>query len=319
MSTACRITLRGLGFPLTALLVGLSAAPRAAAEERDASAAAIYVTDMRRCQPQAALAKHVKKDCWQLIPYETVDPDIPGGTMIGAASFVAAPAVTLPLDVTGWYSIYVGFWNPHYAYDGGTTVKIKLSDEPCFTRITEPEPVLDWGPNGNSNATYLSEALFQTADLTGRALQFGKLQGPFAQKVYIAYVKLVPLSAPQIADLQADRARQDTHLLQAVHDGVSYFWGNEYRTKEHIQELVEPYRYSDVGKLLWAVNYGEVTNYPTKVGIFWADSAPSPSRPCRGVTATSRERRPPMTASGRSSARGSFPWLSPRSTRTRWG
>ena len=102
------------------------------------------------------------------------------------------------------------------------------------------------------------------------ALQFGKVHGPFGQKAYIAYVKLVPLSAQQVADLQADRARKDTRVVQATIDGISYFWSNEYRTKEHILELVEPYRYSDVGRVLWAVNYGDVTNYPAKAGTFWA-------------------------------------------------
>ncbi|MBP90612.1 MAG: hypothetical protein CMJ64_28535 [Planctomycetaceae bacterium] len=152
----------------------------AVAEE---TAGARYLTDLSRCQPQAALAPEVKKGCWQLIPYETVEPRPKSGTMIGAASFIAAPDVTLPLNVTDWHAVYVGFWNPHFVYDGGTTVKVKLSDDPCFTRIQEPEPVADL------DATHIKEALFKTADLTGRTLQFGKVHGPFAQKAYIAYVR----------------------------------------------------------------------------------------------------------------------------------
>jgi hypothetical protein len=263
----CRITLRFLGFAATALWVGASALPGSAAQAQDGSAKAVYLTDMIRCQPQAALSPQVKQDGWQLIPYETVDPGVKGGTMIGAASFVDAPDVTLSLGVTGWHAVYVGFWNPHYVYDGGTTVKVKLNDDPCFTRIVEPEPGIEW------NATHLKEAMFTTADLTGRSLQFGKVHGPLAQKAYIAYVKLVPLAAQQVADLQADRARKDTRVLQATIDGISYFWNNEYRTREHIMELIEPYRYSDVGKVIWAVNYGDRTNYPTKVGTFWAKQA----------------------------------------------
>jgi len=53
-------------------------------------------------------------------------------------------------------------------------------------------------------------------------------------------------------------------------DGLSYFWANEYRTREHLLELVEPLRHSDVGKVTWAVCNGDVTNYPSKVGIFYA-------------------------------------------------
>ena len=265
MLAYCRITLRFLGFAATAIWVGASALPGSAAQAQDGSAKAVYLTDMSRCQPQAALSPQVKQDGWQLIPYETADPGPKSGTMIGAASFVDAPDVTLPLGVTGWHAVYVGFWNPHYVYDGGTTVKVKLDNDPCFTRILEPEPGIEW------NATNIKEALFTTADLTGRTLQFGKVHGPLAQKAYISYVKLVPLSAPQVADLQADRARKDTRVLQATIDGLSYFFSNEYQTREHIMELIEPYRYSDVGKVIWAVNYGDRTNYPTKAGELWAE------------------------------------------------
>ena len=39
-------------------------------------------------------------------------------------------------------------------------------------------------------------------------------------------------------------------------------------TKEEILEQVEPYRYSDVGKVIYAFTYGDMTGYPSKVGRF---------------------------------------------------
>jgi hypothetical protein len=271
MLTYGRLTLKVLGFAMTAVVTGASVLSSLPSHAQDQRAEAVYVTDMSRCRPEAALSPQVKKDGWQLIPYETVPPGPKSGTMIGAASFVDAPDVTLQLGVAGWHAVYVGFWNPHHAYDGGTTVKVKLSDDPCFTRISEPEPGLV-----EYNATYIKEAMFKTADLTGCSLQFGKPHGPFAQKAYIAYVKLVPIFAQQVADVQVDRARKDTRVLQAAIDGISYFWANEYQTREHIMELIEPYRYSDVGKVIWAVNYGDRTNYPTKVGRFCAEQPAVP-------------------------------------------
>jgi hypothetical protein len=244
------------------LLSPIGASPFGASAKE--AAGVKYLTDLSRCQPQAALAPKAKEGCWQLVPYETVEPGPKSGTMICAASFIDAPDVTLPLNVTGWHAVYVGFWNPHFVYDGGTTVKVKLSDDPCFTRIPQPEPVVDL------HGTHIKEVLFKTADLTGRTLQFGKVGGPFAQKAYIAYVKLVALTDQQVADLQADRARKETRVLQANIDGLTYFWSNEYHTREHIMELIEPYRYSDVDKVIWAVAYGDLTNYPTKVGTYWA-------------------------------------------------
>jgi hypothetical protein len=42
-------------------------------------------------------------------------------------------------------------------------------------------------------------------------------------------------------------------------------------------ELIEPYRYSDVGKIIWSINvYGDQTNYPTKMGTYWAEQRAVP-------------------------------------------
>jgi hypothetical protein len=251
---------RGVAAVLTSTLMCFDLPAAAHGEE----AKAVYVTDMSRCGPQAALSPNVQTDRWQVIPYETIGGP-QRGKMLSAASFVNAPDVTLPLGINGWHDIYVGYWNPHYTYDGGTTVKIKLDNDPCFTRIQEPEPVIDY------NGTHIKEALFKAADLTGRTLQLGKVRGPFAQKANIAYVKLVPLSAQQVAELQADRARKDTRILQGSVDGTSYFGANEYLTKEQILELVEPFRYSDVGKIIWSINEtGIKLNYPSKIGDSYA-------------------------------------------------
>ena len=203
------------------------------AKQAHNDAGPIVLSDMSRCTPSSALAAEPKRDCWQLIPYETCGPNVVSGTMLGAASFIDAAPVTLPLGVTGWHSVYVAFWNPHHDYDGGTTVKVKLSDDASFIRIREDEQPLD------PHAACLKEAFFKTADLTGQDLVLGKLFGRFARKVYIAYVRLVPLSAEEVAAVEADRAKSDTRILQATIDGVSYFWGGEHRRREHLLELVE--------------------------------------------------------------------------------
>ena len=232
----------------------------------------IYLSDLSRCEPNSALSKKVAKDRWHLLPYETDESKLKSGTMMGAASFINAPEVRLTPNISGWHAIYVGYWNPHHAYDGGMTIKVKLSDDPCFTRIKEAEPVYGQG----IHATTLQEAFFKIADLSGREIVFGKLRGPFPEKAYIAYAKLVPLSKKEVDSIQKDRARTDTRVVQAVIDGISYFWRDEYSTREHILEKIERYRYSDVGKVTWAVCYGDLTNYPSKVGHFWASEREVP-------------------------------------------
>jgi len=231
-----------------------------------------YLTDLSLCTPASALGNGPRDGCWQIIPYETVDdPNVKAGRMVGAASYVEAPNITLPLGVSGWYAVYLGYWNPYHAYDGGTTIKARLSDDPSFVRIKEPEPRLEYEMKGSRyvSRTFLKEVFLRNADLTGRDLVLGKVCGPFGEKVYVAYVKLVPLSAEEVTVLQAERSRTEARALTGSIDGISYFWGNEYRKREHLLELVEPFRDSQVGKIIWAATYGETTNYPSKVGTLW--------------------------------------------------
>ncbi|MBM3477455.1 MAG: hypothetical protein FJX75_29650 [Armatimonadetes bacterium] len=231
-----------------------------------------YLTDLSLCKPASALRTSPREGCWQLIPYETVDdPNMKAGTMVGAASYVEAPDITLPLGLSGWHAVYLGFWNPYHAYDGGTTIKARLTGDPGFVRIKEPEPRLEYEMKGSRyvSHTSLKEVFLTNADLTGRDLVLGKVCGPFGEKLYVAYVKLVPLSPEEVTALQAQRAQTDARTLVGSIDGISYFWGNEYRKPEHLLELVEPFRNSQVGKIIWAVNYGETTNYPSTVGTLW--------------------------------------------------
>jgi hypothetical protein len=222
------------------------------------AAEATVISDMGLCRPKSLLSSGAAKGKWRLISYEAEGV---AGTLVSAASYITAPEITLPLDVSGWYSVYIGYLNPYYAYDGNVTVKVKLSGDPAFVRFTEPERCV------SQSAEYLREAFFKHADLTGQNLVIGKVNGALAQQCHVAYVKLVPLTPAQVAEVQADRARQDTRSLVATIDGMSFFWSNEYRTREQLFELVERYRFSDVGKVLLAVNSGDIVWYPgSKIG-----------------------------------------------------
>jgi hypothetical protein len=210
------------------------------------------ICDMGRCTPGALLSTAETKGKWRLLPYEA---DGLAGRMISAASYITAPEIRLPLKVSGWYSVYVGYWNPYYVYDGGVVVKVKLSSDKAFTRFKDPTSVFD------PNAEYLQEAFFKHADLTGEDLIIGKVNGPLAQSCHVAYVKLVPLTQTQVEQIRADRARRETRSLVATIDGMSYYFANEYRTREQLYELVERYRYSDVGKVILAVGGGDTLWY----------------------------------------------------------
>ena len=221
---------------------------------------AIILSDMTRCQPAEAVDKERKRYHWHAIAYEAEGLS---GTMIGASSRMEAPTVTLPLGVTGWHAVYVGIWNPHYAYDGDMLVKVKLTDDPCFQPIWEPEPVLTW-----PGTVELKEAFFKYADLTGEDLLIAQQSKGNTHKAFVAYVKLVPLSGQEVEAIEKDRARTDTRNLTALNDGNGLFYDAPTTPAELLEE-VEQYRYSDVGVLLFAASSGDVVNYPSKITQPW--------------------------------------------------
>ena len=159
----------------------------------------------------------------------------------------------------GWYAVYIGFWSPEFVSDDFPYLKLKLSDEPAFRKI--------WygSTSDTQEVTYLREFFFENADLTGRDLVIGKSNGLVGAFSNIAFVHLVPLSDEKVKQILLDRKRKDTRDLTAVIDGMSFAHYAECDKPEQVLEEIEPYKYSDVGKVIWAVNYGSLVNYPAHV------------------------------------------------------
>ncbi len=242
-------------FVISRLIMG-TAINNAMASESIDTPNARYVTRMDTCQPQHALSDRMEQGKWQLITYETEELK---GTMVGALSLINAPDLTIPLDATGWHKVYIGYWNPSHLYENDPIIKVKLSDQPAF-RIYHEDVSAD-----RQDSTYLREAFFDYADLTGRNLVIGKSNGILGKQMFFAYVKLVPMSAEEVDRVAADRADTSTRKLVVSIDGASFLHLCEFSTSNDVLSLVEPYRNSDVGRIFWAVCYGALTNYPTKV------------------------------------------------------
>jgi hypothetical protein len=222
-----------------------------------------YLSDMSVCTPTSALSKINKMKHWTLLPYETEEVS---GVMIRAGSHAEAPEVTLPLEASGWYTIFLGFWNPHHDWNGDTTIRLKLTGDPCF------QPISDFDHEGEIAAPMLwdraelRECFFRCADLTGKDLVIAQQSKGQPKKAYVAYIKLIPLSSEEVASIQTDRADRNSRKIVATNDGVSFFHHKACTTKEELLEQFDQYRYSDIGKLVWAVSYGDRTNYPSEVG-----------------------------------------------------
>lgn len=225
---------------------------------------AIVLSDLSACTPASGLSHDARPDTWRLLPYGA---DEVSGTMLYASSFTNAPEMTFPLHQTGWYRIRLGIWQPNFAYDGKTAIRVRLSGDPAFRRIHLPASA------DTQNDTYLREVFYEDAELTGQDLVIGKLNGLVGLNASLAYVKLEPIAGDEVRRIKADRAQTATRNLVATIDGLSYFHYGEYSQPEHVLDQIELYRHSDVAKVLWAVTYGDRTNFPTSVpgAVFLGD------------------------------------------------
>ena len=240
----------------------------------------IYITDLDRCGPAAALSPEPDQGRWRMIPYEA---DGISGVMLLAAPETGAPEITYPLAVSGWHAVSVGAFD---GYPVGSTVQVRLSGEKTFHRLTSVSPA--WAqmdtptPKHRPGEVLLKEVFWKVADLTGQDLVMrpvshrvapgdgpGTLQssGPVPDiDARIAYIKLVPLSEGEVGSYRADIARTDTRRLFAHNDAHGIHYWYRPTTAEEIRRNIEPYRDTDFARIYWEAGGGDLAHYFSKIG-----------------------------------------------------
>ncbi|MCH8346743.1 MAG: hypothetical protein IIC87_07455 [Chloroflexi bacterium] len=185
--------------------------------------------------------------------------------MLIAGPETGAPEVELGLDAEGWHAVSIGVYD-----DGRTPLRFlaKLSGDDTFDVLALA------GGQGREHA--LVELYWKTADLTGQQLvlaqeawQVAPGDGPgaiAASEARIAYIKLVPLSPAEVAEMKADRAREDTRLVFAHNDAHTVHFATRPTTAEEIRRHVEPYRDSDISRLYWEAGIGDLVFYDSDIG-----------------------------------------------------
>ena len=192
----------------------------------------IYITDLSACERKSALTDEAQPGCWSLWEYQT-EPHKGAafsGKMLYADGHVDPPPLTLPLGATGWHEIYLGFYYSDFPTEH--YVRVRLGGDDSFDRVaSEPTSPKDGNhTEQNINFGVLAETLWRTADLTGKGLEIARpnMAGLFGRDGYssLAYIKLVPLSAAQLAEHRKLEPTDATKRLVAVFDGSgSSCWG----------------------------------------------------------------------------------------------
>ena len=237
---------------------------------------------------QAALGTQ-PQGCWRLIDYET---DRFPGVMLFAGQETEAQEVTYSLVVKGWHDIYIGMFNTQGRAYEALGFWAKLKDDPAYSFLYVAKPGGEVDPTAQrSGSVPLDDALkgprlqdvyWKTADLTSQTLSFNQAcsrvvpesqqYGSLCGKIWVAYIKLVPLSEEELEALLQDRSRTDTKRLFGHHDSWSPHWnrtGSAGTSEASIQADLEPFRHSDFARIYWDGVHGDVCNYFTKIGRMW--------------------------------------------------
>ncbi len=223
---------------------------------------AIRIDDMSRVQPATALSKVRKRTKWKVLEYETQQF---AGKCIAALPNTHSPEVTLPLGQEGWHAVYVGLGGVgRFAFGQENCVRLKLTGDRAFV------------PRGYSAGDDdVDEVFFKCADLTGKDLHIAQWrfqgfadhrQAPISRPSVVMYVKLVPLSDDEAAEVQRDRSQRDTKRLVATFDGFSWVYENDPTTEEEFLEYFEAFRDTDFGTWYWQISGADLVNYCSQFG-----------------------------------------------------
>jgi len=189
-------------------------------------------------QPPGVLTDRAAKGRWKVLPYEA-GPLV--GTMLWAGFETGAPELTIPLQATGWHAVFAGLADPAGL---GCLARVRLDNQPAPLQRAR-------------TAGQIEEVFVTAADLTGRSLKVAQRHDP-GQGCGLAWVKLVPLNADEIAAVKAPRPRSAVARI----DGFSFFHARQVSDREGLLEELEPYRESDFGTLLLQPGGALLTNYP---------------------------------------------------------
>ncbi len=207
-----------------------------------------YLSDMSRCLPESAIAAQDQEETWLTRAYES---DVAEGVMV-CSNHRKVPDIRLSLDRRGWYSIHIGII-PHWSVLWGGSIRVKLSDDPCFFTIR-------LGGQLDKERFVIKEAFFKSADLSGQELIFSQ-EGD----INLAYVKLVELTDEEVKEVRRDRSDDDTRCLFAMNDGS---FTASVRGPEDMIWHPEALRDTDFRAYSLCVAYGDQCNYPTRIGLF---------------------------------------------------
>ena len=234
----------------------------------------VYLTDLDRCEPAAALVDVPALRHWRTLAYTTEDLQ---GTMLLAGPQTAAPTITYPLEASGWHAISVGLVRCHHGghHVRASELQVRLTGDRVGTVLVLPSLADHQADEPMPEHREVAELFWKHAELDGQQLELGQpaarvKSGDEAASfacgaVHLAYIKLVPLTNDEAALVEADRSRVDTKRLFAHNDSHGPHWIWRLTAADEIRREIEPYRDTDFSRMYWEAGGGDEVHYFSKI------------------------------------------------------
>ena len=223
------------------------------------------VADFSPGQPATALTKGRREQGkWKLLPFATAAME---GWALSAYGSTRPSPVSVALPASGWHAVYLGLATvPGGVKETRSGLQARLSDESVFRHLAcnvpqEPE-----------RRDVIHEQFLTVARLDGQTLEIAPLPGLPAT---LCYVKLVPLTAEELAAWSEQRASGEraTRTAIATFDGHGWIWPYEPRSAADLLANFRGFEDSDVGKWWFQVVGADIVCYPSKVGTIPGEDA----------------------------------------------
>lgn len=238
----------------------------------------VFLADFERCRPGDAVARDWQPGRWKLFEFEA---DKVSGTMMVAGQNTGVADAIYPFAQKGWFAISFGLLSKY----GVSRLEVRLEREKTFCLLTHHDMVgaklerRDIELGGHLyTTTHVDELFWKYVKLeAGDALVLRQLKvqvdpenpagwGNRYLPCWLAYLKLLPLSAPEVNRLQADAKQAQTRRLFAHHDSFGSTSWLRFRDEADIRREIEPFRDTDFSRMYWESGMGDLTYYPSRVG-----------------------------------------------------
>lgn len=165
-------------------------------------------------QPRSAVNTVRYKNVWAIIPYET---DTFSGTFLSAIGTGEREDVTLPVNLSGWYRIFVGL--PR----SSDHILLRLTKDGAATPFSATEPGALRGyydPRIRSYHQYyydFEEVFWKCADMTDQDVIVSKFIRQASTSI-VSWFRFIPMTDEEVSAFHQEQARTDTKRLYCTHD-----------------------------------------------------------------------------------------------------